>query len=129
MRFQQLEPLVRERGRVDGDLRAHVPRRMRKRLLRCDVLELGTRAPAEGPAARREHERCYRARVAPPKGRRRRPGFRPRDGGFAAVACSLEALERGGVLAVYRQQKASSPPPRGDGELAARDERFLVREG
>ena len=33
VRLDQLEALVRERRRVDGDLRPHAPRRMRERLL------------------------------------------------------------------------------------------------
>ena len=40
MGLDQLEPLVRERRRVDGDLRPHVPCRMGERLVDAHVLEL-----------------------------------------------------------------------------------------
>ena len=35
VRLDQLEPLVGERGRVDRDLRAHAPGRVRERLARA----------------------------------------------------------------------------------------------
>ena len=63
--------------------------------------------------------------------------MRPRNGPPEAVrtsesTCSgvaaLQALEGGGVLAVDRQQPASSPLPRRERELAGGDEALLVRE-
>ena len=53
VRLDQLEALVRERRRVDRDLRAHAPGRVRERLLGRDVLELLARAPAERAAGAR----------------------------------------------------------------------------
>ena len=53
VRLDQLEPLVRERRRVDRDLRAHAPGRVRERLLGRHVLELVARAAAERAARAR----------------------------------------------------------------------------
>ena len=86
VRLDQLETLVRERGRVDGDLRAHAPRRMLERLAGDDRLELVAAAPAERPAGRGEDERVDGLRVA-----------------------ALEALVERRVLAVDRQQQPSTP--------------------
>ena len=44
------------------------------------------------------------------------------------MARALEALEERRVLAVDGQEQPSSPLPRGDGEIACRDEALLVRE-
>ena len=49
VRLDQLEPLVRERRRVDGDLRPHAPRRMRERLLRRDAVSSSRVRPRNGP--------------------------------------------------------------------------------
>ena len=105
VRLDQLEPLVRERRGVDGDLRAHAPGRVRERLLDRDVLELGARAAAERAAGRGQHERVDGLRCA-----------------------AFEALEGGAVLAVDGQQQPSAPLPRAQRELAGRDEALLVRE-
>ena len=105
VRLDHLEPLVRERRGVHGDLRAHAPGRMRERLLGRDVLELGARAAAERAAGTGEDERVDLLRLAP-----------------------LEALEERRVLAVDRQDPAAAPLPRGEGELAGGDEALLVRE-
>src|SRR5258706_485257 len=54
VRFDHLETFVRERRRIDCDLRAHRPCRMRKRLLRRDVGQLIARAATERSTTRRE---------------------------------------------------------------------------
>ena len=59
VRLDQLEALVRERRGVDGDLRAHVPGRMGKRLLGRHVGQLVGGPAAKRPARGREHERVH----------------------------------------------------------------------
>ena len=105
VRLDQLEPLVRERGRVDGDLRAHAPGRMRERLVRRDVAELVAGAAAERPAGAGQHE----ARDLVGRG-------------------AGEALEERRVLAVHRKDPAAAARRRGEREVAAGDEALLVRE-
>ena len=105
VRLDQLEALVGQRRGVDGDLRPHLPGRVRERVRRRDVFELVARAPAEGTAAGREDES---------------PDLVPRH--------VSEELERRRVLAVDRQQQPSAPRPRVAGELACGDEALLVRE-
>ena len=61
---------------------------------------------SERPAGRGEHDRFDRVRGVP-----------------------VEALEERRVLAVDRQQRASSPLPRRECEVAGGDEALLVREG
>src|SRR5580765_7361920 len=99
VRLDQLEPLVRERGGVDRDLRAHAPRRVGERLLRSDVLELGACATAERPARTCENKRVD-----------------------LLGAAALEALKERGVLAVDRQDPPSAPLLRGERETARGDE-------
>ena len=105
VRLDQLEPLVRERRRVDRDLRPHAPGRMRERLLGRDVLELVARAAAERPAGAGEHERVD-----------------------LLAARALEALEERRVLAVDREDPSAAALARGERELAGGDEALLVRE-
>ena len=105
MRLDQLEPLVRERGGVDGDLRAHPPGRMRERLGRCDAAELGARPSAERAARGGED-----------------------DSGDRVGAAAGEALVKSRMLAVDGEQEASAPLPGRDRELARSDEALLVRE-
>ena len=88
VRLDQLEPLVRERRRVDGDLRPHAPRRMGERLVDADVLELVPRAAAERAAGGREDDRV--------------------DG---VARAALEALEDGAVLASRRAAAGRLPAP------------------
>src|SRR5439155_6953971 len=104
-RFDQLEPLVRKGRRVDGDLRAHPPGRMRQRICACDLGELVATAAAERAAGSRQDERVDRLRQA-----------------------VLKALEERRVLAVDGQEQPSTPLPRRQRQLARRDEAFLVRE-
>src|SRR4051794_3499191 len=56
VRLDDLESLVHQRGRVDGDLAAHRPCRMLERLLDGDVLELGACATPEGAAGRGDRQ-------------------------------------------------------------------------
>ena len=90
-RLDHLERLVRERGRVDRDLRAHRPVRMRaapRRRVARAIFSAGQRA--ERAARRREHE--------------------PRH---VLAAAAGERLEDRAVLAVDRQQRdAAARAPR-----------------
>ena len=54
--LDQLEAFVRERRRVDGDLRAHVPGRVGQSCSRRHVFQLVARAATKRSARRREHE-------------------------------------------------------------------------
>ena len=65
VRLDQLQPLVHQRRRVDGDDRAHRPRRVVQGLRRCDVGELAAVAAAERTARRGQHEPRDLARAAP----------------------------------------------------------------
>jgi hypothetical protein len=105
MRLDQLEPLVRERRGVDRDLRAHVPRGMRQRVVGSDVQELVARAASERAAGCREHERV--------------------DGVDVAL---FQTLERRRVLAVDGKQSAAAAHLRGEREVARGDEALLVRK-
>ena len=105
MRLDQLESFVGERRGVDGDLRAHVPGRVRERLRRGHAGQLLAALSPEGAARRGQHQ------------------------GFDCCGRSVfQALEQGGVLAVDRQQPASSPLPRVQRQRACCDEALLVRE-
>jgi hypothetical protein len=106
VRLDQLEPFVRERGRVDRDLRAHAPGRVGQRVRACDIRQLFARPAAEWAARGGEDDRAHRLEVAP-----------------------FQALEHCGVLAVDGQEEASTSLPSGERELAGRDEALLVREG
>ena len=54
--FDHFEALVEERGRVDGDLRAHVPSRVAKRLLGSDLGKIGCGKFAKRAAGCGEYE-------------------------------------------------------------------------
>ena len=105
MRLDQLESLVRERCRVDRDLRAHVPRRVRKRFAWCDAFQVLARSPAERPTRGGEHEGVDLVG---------RPAF--------------EALERPRVLAVDGNETPSPALLRVESKISGRDEALLVRE-
>ena len=49
-RFDDFEPLVRHRRRIDRDLRAHAPIGMLESLGERDVFQVGERRVAEGAA-------------------------------------------------------------------------------
>src|SRR5690242_17317539 len=100
--LDHFQPLVRQRGRVDRDLRAHVPGRMSERIGRRHIRQLVTRAAAEWAAARGEDDRLRLA--------------------------GERALEERGVLAVDRDQRPSPALPRAERELPGGDETLLVRE-
>ena len=53
VRLDQLEPLVGERGRVDGDLRPHLPGRMRQRVGPRNSFEVFARSAAKRALPRR----------------------------------------------------------------------------
>ena len=98
VRLDQLEPLVRERGRVHGDLAAHRPGRMRERVGDRDVLR-ARRACARGTGRRRRSARASRRSPARgPRGTGRAPSARcrpaaaaPRPRRCAATASSPAA--------------------------------------
>src|SRR5205807_1453376 len=106
VRLDQLETLVGECGRVDGDLRAHVPGRVRKRIVRRNALQLLAPAPAERTARRGQHERVDLFRRT-----------------------AVETLERSGVLAVDRKQCSPSASLCLERKLARGDEALLVGQG
>ena len=103
--LDQLKPLVRERCGVDRDLRAHVPRRVRKRFARCDAFQIPARTSAERPTGGGEHEGVDLVG---------RPAF--------------EALERPRVLAVDGNETPSPALLRVEGKSSGRYEALLVRE-
>src|SRR5207249_8560906 len=103
--LDQLEALVRKRRRVDRDLRAHVPGRVRQSGAGCYVLQLVTRAAAKRSTRRGEHERVD-----------------------LVDRTALKALERTRMFAVDGNEPAASSPLRGQGKLSCGDEALLVRE-
>ena len=106
MGLDQLEPLVHQRRRVDGDLAAHLPGRVGERLLAGHPLELLRAPAAEGPAAGREDEALD-----------------------APGALGADQLVEGRMLGVDRNHpRARGFGQRGD-ELTADHEALLVGEG
>ena len=65
MRLDQLEALVHERRRIDGDLGAHRPGRVRDRLLRRRLRDALRRPGAERPARGGQRVGADVRRVAP----------------------------------------------------------------
>ena len=104
VRLDDLETLVHQRGRVDGYLRAHVPRGVRERLSGRDIGQVGSRAAAERSARRRHPQARHLARV------------------FAQ-----KALVDGAVLGIDGHEAPRLGGHRHD-EVAAHHERLLVRE-
>ena len=120
VRLDDLEALVHERRRVDGDLRAHVPRGMSERLSRRDSAQFISRTTAEGAAGRGHPQTAHLAR-----------------------ALANEALVDSAVLRVDGHERSGGPVsgreaggatllvhPRGKrhDEVAPYHERFLVRQ-
>ena len=83
VRLDQLEPLVHQRGRVDRDLAAHVPGRVRERRLDVHVAQLVGRHAAERAAGGGQHEPLDRRRAASPAAAGRAPSARSRRGSRA----------------------------------------------
>ena len=105
VRLDQLQALVGERGGVDGDLRAHVPGRMRQRVRRRHLGKVASHTAAERASGGRQDEAGDGCRVA-----------------------ALEALMECRMLAVDGEQQPSAPASGGDRELACGDKALLVRE-
>jgi hypothetical protein len=104
VRLDHLESLVHERRRVRRDDEAHVPRRMGERLGRRDVGELGAGPAAERAAGGGEHEPAHLVVGSRPQGLRDR-------GVLGVDGHDLPRLRESGH------------------EVAADDERLLIREG
>ena len=120
VRLDDLEALVHERGRIDRDLRPHVPRGMGERLRGRDFAQLVARAPAERPARSRHPQPLDLAMLFPDQALVNRPVFR------------IDRHE--GTGRPVRRSQTRRTPAFVDGgcqrhdELAAHDERLLVRE-
>ena len=54
--LDDLQALVHQRARIDGDLRAHLPRRVGQSLIDTDLGELGGRSATERSAAGSQHD-------------------------------------------------------------------------
>ena len=106
MGLDQLEPLVHERGRVDGDLRAHRPGGMLQRALARDARELGCGEAAKRAARRGDDDPLHRS-----------------------VGRPLQALGESRMLAVNGQQLPACAITRLEHQRAARDEALLVGQG
>jgi hypothetical protein len=106
VRLDHLEPLVHQGGRVDRDLRTHLPDGMRQRLLHGCLRELAVRPPAERPA-------------------------RPREDHALHVLAPLpaQALREGGMLGVHRDEPLGFALDEVQHELAADDQALLVGQG
>jgi len=105
VRFDDLERLVGQSGRIDRDLVAHAPRRMRERVFRGDRGELIRRQRTKRSTGCREDQ----------------PGDllgRPAD----------QALVDRAMLTVYRKDLSAAGPPGLEHQLAPGYERFLVRQ-
>jgi hypothetical protein len=105
VRLDQLEPFVRQGRRVDGDLGAHAPGRVRESVGAGHVGELFPCPAAEWAA-----------------------GGGQDDGVDGLWAAALEALVERRVLAVDRQEEASPTLSSGQCELPRRHEALLVGE-
>ncbi len=105
VRLDHLQPLVHEGGGIDGDLAAHVPGRVRKRLRRRDALQVGALLAAERAAG---------------------SGY-PQLGDLAGLFAQ-KALVDGTVLGVDGH-KAAGLCSHGHDKVAAHHQRFLVGKG
>src|SRR5215208_506596 len=105
--LDQLEPLVHQRRRVDRDLAAHRPRRMRERLVHRHVLELLARAPAEWSARGRQDEPVDRA----------------------GTPLAPDELEQRRVLGVDRDDRGTRRFRQCRYELTTHHQALFVREG
>ena len=124
VRLDHLQPLVDQRRRVDGHHGAHVPGRVRQRLLDRDVVQLLDRPAAERPAARGQHQPAYLVGRAAAQALRQRAvlGVDRHDlAGLGAVddqgAADDQALlvgQRERVAGVERGQGGPQPDRTGD---------------
>ena len=103
MRLDNLQTLVHERGRIDGDLRPHVPCGMRQRLLHRDICKFFARFAAERATGRRNPQATYLCGV------------------FAQ-----QALVDGAMLGVDGKQRLVRT--QGHQQVTAHDQRLLVRQ-
>ena len=104
VRLDQLEALVQERRRVDRDPPAHLPGRMRERLLGRHAGQV--RPAAERASRRREHEPVHASR-----------------------AVRTHELKQGGVLGVDRDDPGVGGLCERDHEVATDHEALLVGQG
>ena len=105
VRLDQLQALVRERRRVDRDLRPHRPGRVRECLVHAHCFELRERSVSERAAGSGEDERVDGLGARPSRH-------------WKTAECSLST----------GSSSASAPLPGGDREIACGDEALLVRE-
>ena len=103
VRLDDLQALVHERRRVDGDLGAHGPGRVLQRVGDGDPLELGSRLAAERPAAGGEQDSPHLVRGA-----------------------GAQRLVDGGVLRVDGHDLAAAASPLLGDDRTAGDETLLV---
>jgi hypothetical protein len=103
VRLDDLQALVHERRRVDGDLGAHGPGRVLQRVGDGDPLELGPRLAAERPAAGGEQDATHLVRGA-----------------------GAQRLVDGGVLRVDGHDLAAAASPLLGDDGTAGDETLLV---
>ena len=104
-RFDDFQPLVHQRGRVDRDLVAHLPGRMLQGVADADAAEVFGRAIQKRPTRRGQDD--------------------PLDV-FAPVA--VQGLEHGVVFAIDRQEPDPAASRLARHEFARHDQRFLVGE-
>ena len=105
VRLDDLEPLVHQRRRIDGDLPAHLPCRMTKRLIRRDPLQLRRGEIAKRSARGGENQSSNLALVSP-----------------------VQALVDGVVLAVHGKNRHVVPAGRRRHQRTGHHQHFLVGE-
>ena len=103
MRLDDLQPLVEHGGAVHGDLRAHAPGGMAQNVFHAGVLNLLRRAVAQRAARSGEDEMAHGVALPRP-----------------------QALEDGGMFAVYGQKQPVQRPGALHDELPSRHQCFLV---
>ena len=108
LRLDQLQPLVHQRGRIDGNLAAHRPPGVPAGLIRCGGGDLPGRPGAEWPTGRGEDQPAH--------------GLLRIHAGTAVG----QALEDGVVLAIDRQQRHAGCPAGAGKQRPGHDDRFLV---
>ena len=126
VRLDHLQALVEERGRIDRDLRPHVPGRMLQRPLRCDGREFPMRRLPKRPARRGQDDaaqivrECGRGLGAP------MTSDVATDRGAKAPP-TLETLKDRVVLRIDRQDLRAFPRRGPHHCLARHDEDLLAR--